>query len=80
MDPRWEVEDDGVWYLVTARASCPHCGAELSHQDKRRLAAGPPETPPLTLRVTGPTTVELSAAGFILPIVEHRCGASSQKR
>jgi hypothetical protein len=69
----WEIEEDGPWYRVTARATCPNCGAPLSHEDLRRVAAGPPETPELTLTVAADSSVELSAVGYIFPMLTHRC-------
>ena len=75
----WEVEEDGVWYRVTARATCPKCGLEFSHREERRVAAGMPHRPELIVTVNPSGTVELSAVGSILPMVEHTCGAPGRR-
>lgn len=72
-DPAWDVREEGTWYQVTARATCPRCGQKFEERSQRRRAAGPPETPPLSVRVAADETVELVAQGFFLPIVTHRC-------
>lgn len=72
-DPAWEVREEGVWYKVVARATCPTCGVPFEERSQRRKAAGPPDTPPLDVRVAADGTVELVATGFFLPIVTHRC-------
>jgi len=73
-ETEWEVREDGVWYLATARATCPTCGAGFEETSRLRKAAGPPETPPLEVRLAADGTVELLGAGLFLPIVTHRCG------
>ncbi len=72
-DPAWDVQEEGSWYKVTAGATCPQCGEQFEERSQRRKAAGPPETPPLEVRVAGDGTVELLARGFFLPVVTHRC-------
>lgn len=72
-DARWDVHEEGTWYEVTARATCPRCGEEFEERSQRRKAAGPPETPPLEVLVADDGTVELRAERFFLPIVTHRC-------
>lgn len=72
-DAAWDVKEEGTWYKVTARATCPRCGAAFEERSQRRKAAGPPETPPLDVRVADDGSVELVAQGFFLPIVTHRC-------
>jgi len=71
--PEWDVQEKGIWYQVTARATCPRCGAPFEEQSQRRKAAGPPETPALEVRQNDDGTVDLLAAGFFLPVVTHRC-------
>ena len=70
----WDVQEEGIWYKVTARATCPRCGQRFEEQSQPRKAAGPPETPPLEVRDNGDGTVDLVAAGLFLPIASHRCG------
>lgn len=72
-DAQWDVREEGTWYKVTARATCPRCGEQFEERSQRRKAAGPPETPPLEVRVADDGTVELVADRFFLPIVTHRC-------
>ncbi len=72
-DARWEVAEEGSWYKVTARATCPTCGVPFGERSQRRKAAGPPDTPPLSVQVADDGTVELVAEGFFLPVVTHRC-------
>jgi ribosomal protein S27AE len=72
-EPAWEIEQDGPWYYVTARATCPTCGEELVHHEERRVASGEPKLPALTLTVTPSGGAELSATGYLLPMVVHRC-------
>ena len=72
-DAEWEVREEGTWYKVVARGTCPSCGALFEERSQRRKAAGPPETPRLDVRVAEDGTVELVAQGFFLPIVTHRC-------
>lgn len=72
-DAEWAVKEDGTWYQVTARATCPKCGESFEERSQRRKHAGPPETPPLDVRVASDGSVELVAEGFFLPIVTHRC-------
>ena len=69
----WDVREEGTWYKVTARATCPRCGARFEERSQRRKAEGPPDTPALDVRVADDGTVELLAAGFFLPVVTHRC-------
>ena len=73
-DAEWDVQEEGVWYKVAARGTCPRCGAVFEERSQRRRAAGPPDTPPLEVREAADGTVELVAEGFFLPIVTHRCG------
>lgn len=77
VEPVWEIEEEGPWYYVTARATCPTCGDELVHTEERRIASGKPTLPALTVAVTSDGTVELSAAGYLLPMVVHRCAGGS---
>ncbi len=72
-DPSWDVQEEGTWFHVTARATCPRCGQPFEERSQRRKAAGPPDTPPLSVQVAGDGTVELLAQGLFLPIVTHRC-------
>ncbi len=72
-DPAWDVQEEGSWYKVTARATCPLCGRQFEERSQRRKAAGPPDTPPLSVRVAQDGTVELAASGLFLPVVTHRC-------
>ena len=72
-EAEWDIREEGPWYKVTARATCPRCGGRFEERSQRRKAAGPPDTPPLDVRVTDDGTVELLAAGFFLPVVTHRC-------
>jgi nitrogen-specific signal transduction histidine kinase len=72
-DTEWDVQEKGIWYVVTARATCPLCGASFQERSERRKAAGPPDTPPLSVRDNGDGTVDLVAAGLFLPLVSHRC-------
>ncbi|MDQ6617985.1 MAG: hypothetical protein M3083_25385 [Actinomycetota bacterium] len=65
---------------MTARATCPQCGAGLSYEDRRRVLAGEPETPPLSVSVTNEGTVELSAAGLFIPLVVHQCEGVARAR
>ena len=74
-DAEWDVREEGTWYKVTARGCCPTCGASFEERSQRRKAAGPPETPPLSVRVAEDGSVELVAQGFFLPIVTHHCSA-----
>ena len=76
-EPTWEVQQEGEWYRVAARATCPLCGEMLQHEELRRVAAGPPETPPLQIAVSGAAIVELTAAGWLLPVIVHRCAGGS---
>jgi len=69
----WDIKEEGSWYEVTARGTCPKCGAVFDERSQRRRAAGPPETPPIDVRVADDGSVELVAQGFFLPIVTHRC-------
>ncbi len=69
----WDIQEKGIWYVVTARATCPRCGELLQEESQRRKAAGPPATPPLELRENGDGTFDLVAAGLFLPILSHRC-------
>ncbi|MGH9149526.1 MAG: hypothetical protein ACRD0D_09620 [Acidimicrobiales bacterium] len=71
-DPTWQVAHRGDWYHVSARATCPNCGAELEHTEVRRAAAGPPATPALAVPAS-PTGADLVAEGWPLPLVSHRC-------
>lgn len=75
-EPVWEIEEEGPWYYVTARATCPSCGQELVHREERRVASGEPKLPALTLSTTG-DGAELSATGYLLPMVVHRCADRS---
>ncbi len=72
-EAEWDVCEEGTWYKVAARATCPTCGALFEERSQRRKAAGPPETPPLSVRVADDGTVELLAQGFFLPVITHRC-------
>lgn len=72
-EAEWEVREEGTWYKLTARATCPRCGSAFEERSQRRKAAGPPPTPPLSVRVAADGTVELVGAGLFLPIVTHRC-------
>ncbi len=72
-DPAWDVQEVGIWYDITARATCPRCGQAFEERSQRRRAAGRPDTPPLELRVVDATGVELVAPGMFLPIATHRC-------
>ncbi len=72
-DAAWDIKEEGSWYTVAARATCPRCGAVFEERSQRRRAAGPPETPALSVRVAEDGTVELLAERFFLPIVTHRC-------
>ena len=72
-EPTWDVQDEGTWYRVTARATCPRCGQLFEEGSLRRKAAGPPETPRLEVRVVDDGTVELVGERLFLPIVTHRC-------
>lgn len=72
-DPAWDVQEEGTWYKVIARATCARCGGQFEERSQRRKAAGPPDTPPLHVRVAPDGEVELVAQGFFLPIVTHRC-------
>ena len=72
-DPAWDVREEGTWFHVTARATCPRCGDGFEERSQRRKAAGPPDTPPLEVRVADDGTVELVAQGLFLPVVTHRC-------
>jgi len=72
-EAEWDVREEGTWYMVTARATCPRCAAVFEERSQRRRAAGPPETPPLAVRVAEDGSVELVATGFFLPVVTHRC-------
>ncbi|MEO5680738.1 MAG: hypothetical protein ABIS47_13840 [Acidimicrobiales bacterium] len=74
-EPAWDVREEGSWYMVTARATCPLCGQAFEERSQRRRAAGPPDTPPLSVRVAADGTVELAAAGFFLPVVTHCCAS-----
>jgi len=74
-DAAWDVQEQGIWYKVTARATCPRCGVQFEEQSQRRKAAGPPETPPLEVRTNDDGSVDLVAAGLFLPVVTHRCAA-----
>lgn len=71
----WDIREEGAWYKVTARGTCPKCGALFEERSQRRKAAGPPERPHLEVRESPDGTVELVAEGFFLPIVTHRCDA-----
>lgn len=72
-DPAWDVQEVGIWYEITARGTCPRCGQPFEERSQRRRAAGPPDTPPLEVRLADETTVELVAPGFFVPIATHRC-------
>ena len=72
-DPSWDVREEGTWFHVTARATCPRCDQPFEERSQRRKAAGAPHTPPLSVQVAGDGTVELLAQGLFLPIVTHRC-------
>jgi len=72
-DAAWEVREEGTWYKVTVGATCPRCGERFEDKSQRRKAAGPPDTPPLDVRVVADGTVELVATGFFLPVITHRC-------
>jgi len=72
-EPAWDVREEGTWYHVTARATCPRCSQPFEERSQRRKAAGPPETPPLHVQEAADGTVELVAQGLFLPIVTHRC-------
>lgn len=72
-EAQWDVREVGTWYKVVVRATCPRCGALFEERSQRRKAAGPPDTPPLSVRVADDGTVELLAQGFFLPVVTHRC-------
>ena len=72
-EAEWDIREEGTWYKVTARGTCPRCGVRFEERSQRRKAAGPPDTPSLDVRVADDGTVELLAAGFFLPVVTHRC-------
>ncbi len=72
-EPAWDVKEEGTWYKVTARATCPRCGEVFEERSQPRKAAGPPPTPPLTLRTADDGTVDLVGEGLFLPIITHRC-------
>lgn len=72
-DAGWDVKEEGTWYKVTVWATCPRCGTRFEERSQRRRAAGPPDTPPLDVRVADDGSVELLAQGFFLPVVTHRC-------
>lgn len=72
-EPTWEIRHEGEWYRVLARATCPLCGEMLQHEELRRVAAGAPETPPLAVTATEAGIVELTAGGWLLPVIVHRC-------
>lgn len=74
-EPAWDVREEGSWYKVVARATCPSCGEVFEERSQSRMAAGPPETPPLSLRIADDGSVELCADGFFLPVATHRCDA-----
>jgi hypothetical protein len=71
----WDVQERGIWYVVSARGTCPRCGETFEEQSQRRKAAGPPETPSLEVRANDDGTVDLVAAGLFLPVVSHRCAS-----
>ncbi len=73
--PFWDVQEEGTWYRVTARATCPRCDEPLEDSSLRRKAAGPPETPRLEVRVADDGTVELVGERLFLPILTHRCSS-----
>lgn len=73
IDPIWDVREEDTWYKITARAACPRCAQAIEVASQRRKAAGPPDTPPLSVRVAADGTVELVAQGLFLPIATHHC-------
>ena len=72
-DAEWDVREDATWYHVTARGTCPRCGAVFEERSQRRRVAGPPDTPPLEVREAADGMIELAAQGSFLPIALHRC-------
>ena len=76
MEPTWQVEEEGYWFRVTARATCPTCGEAFEHEEVKRAMAGPPETPRLSVMpIDG--GADLVADGWLMPVVSHRCGTGS---